>query len=164
MAKRKHARKRIFVDAKVRGALVLRVAFYWVVCLITITLMLLCWRILTGPARMFYTHFEYMWFHYGPALIASFLLVPLVMIDIIRMSNRLVGPILRLRRSMRALAEGQDVRPIHFRDGDFWKEFADEFNAVVERVQRVSSASEPDTTEAGDPSEEEGSELACAAC
>ena len=73
-ADKKAMRKQLFVDPKVQGALVARVVFYWVLCLITITLMLLCWRIVTGPARLFYTHFSDMWFFYGPALIASFLL------------------------------------------------------------------------------------------
>ena len=57
MPAKKYPRKQLFVDPKVQGALVLRAVMYWVVCLIAITLMLLCWRILTGPARMFYTHF-----------------------------------------------------------------------------------------------------------
>lgn len=142
MSRIKQARKQLFIDPKVQGALVLRVALYWVVCLMTITLMLLCWRILTGPARMFYTHFGEMWFHFGPALIASFLLLPLVIVDIVRLSNRFAGPLIRLRRSMRALAQGEDVRPIHFREGDFWREFADEFNAVLARVEQLSGPSE----------------------
>ena len=95
---KKHLRKHLFVEPKVQGALVLRAVLYWVTCLITITLMLLCWRILTGPARMFYTHFDDMWFHFGPAVIASFVLLPLVIVDIVRLSNRFVGPLLRLRR------------------------------------------------------------------
>ena len=53
MSPKKQPRKQIFVDAKVQGALVLRVALYWVFCLLTVALMLLCWRILTGPARLF---------------------------------------------------------------------------------------------------------------
>lgn len=143
MSRIKQARKQLFIDPKVQGALVLRVALYWVVCLMTLTLMLLCWRILTGPARMFYTHFDEMWFHYGPALIASFLLLPLVILDIVRLSNRFAGPLVRLRRSMRALARAEDVRPIHFREGDFWQEFADEFNAIRDRVERLSCPPEP---------------------
>ena len=143
MSRIKQARKQLFIDPKVQGALVLRVALYWVVCLMTLTLMLLCWRILTGPARMFYTHFDEMWFHYGPALIASFLLLPLVILDIVRLSNRFAGPLVRLRRSMRALARAEDVRPIHFREGDFWQEFADEFNAVADEVEGERPRPEP---------------------
>ena len=127
---KKAMRKHLFVDPKVQGALIARVVMYWVICLITIALMLLCWDIVTGPARVFYMHFDDMWFFYGPAAIASFLLLPLVIMDIIRISNRFVGPLLRLRRSMRALARGEDVEPIEFRSNDFWYDFADEFNAV----------------------------------
>jgi len=133
-------RKRFFVDPKVQGLLVARVVLYWIFCLSSIILMLLCWRIVTGPARVFYTHFDDMWFHYGPALIASLLLLPLVVIDVIRFSNRFVGPMLRLKRSMRQLARGDDVEPIEFRDADFWKEFATDFNAIRARIQETAVA------------------------
>ncbi len=137
-------RKQLFVDPKVQGALVYRVILYWVFCLIAMGLMLLCGRILTGPARLFYTHFDDMWFFHGSALVASLLLLPLVVIDIIRLSNRFTGPLLRLRRSMRALASGEHVEPLYFREGDFWKDFADEFNQVVARVQGETPSPEPD--------------------
>lgn len=128
---KKVSRKRLFVDPKVQGVLIVRGVMYWVFCLITIALLLLCYRIVTGPARMFYTHFSDMWFFYGPAAIASFALLPLVVMDIIRISNRFVGPLIRLRRSMRALANGEDVEPLEFRESDFWQEFAEEFNAIL---------------------------------
>ncbi len=139
MGRPRNVRKQLFVDPKVQGALIGRVVLYWIVCLITVTLMLLCWRILTGPARPFYTHFDAMWFHYGPALVASLLLLPLVIMDIVRLSNRFAGPLLRLRRAMRALARGEHVEPIHFRQGDFWHEFAEEFNGILKRVQTLQA-------------------------
>jgi hypothetical protein len=143
MARRGQIRRRqLFVDSKVQGALVMRVLLYWIVCLITITLMLLCWSIIRTP-RMFYTHFDDMWFHYGPALIASFILLPMVILDIVRLSNRFAGPLVRLRRAMRALAQGEEVRAIHFRENDFWQEFADEFNAIAARMQQLASAEKP---------------------
>jgi len=140
-------RKRLFVDPKVQGALVLRAILYWVVCLITVTLMVLCWRILTGPARMFYTHFDDMWFHFGPALVASLVLLPLVIVDTIRLSNRFAGPLMRLRRSLRALAQGEHVEPLRFRHGDFWQEFADEFNVLLARVQGPTAPAPEDEEE-----------------
>jgi methyl-accepting chemotaxis protein len=139
---KKALRKRLFVDPKVQGALIARVVLYWVACLITIALMLLCWDIITGPTRLFYMHFDDMWFYYGPPAIASCLLLPLVIVDIIRLSNRFVGPLLRLRRSMRALARGENVEPIEFRGGDFWHDLADEFNAVRARIRQLSARNE----------------------
>ena len=153
----KSLRNQLFVDPKVQGALVLRVVLYWVVCVITITLMLLCWRILTGPARLFYTHFSEMWFYYGPAVVASSLLLPLVVVDIVRLSNRFTGPLLRLRRGMRALARSEEVKPIRFRDDDFWQDFADEFNALAARVQGTcddASLPPPEESEQDEPEAE----------
>jgi hypothetical protein len=143
-------RKHFFVDPKVQGALVARVVLYWFTCLLTITLMLLCWRIVTGPARPFYMHFDDMWFFYGPAAIASLVLLPLVVIDIIRLSNRFAGPLLRLRRSMRALARGENVQPLEFRSSDFWREFATEFNAISAQMNRLSSEAVPHEEESPD--------------
>jgi hypothetical protein len=129
-------RTQLFVDPKVQGSLILKTVLYWIVCVVTITLMLLCWRIITGPARMFYWHFDDMWFHFGPALVASFLLLPLMVYDVVQMSNRFCGPLFRMRRAIRALARGEHVDPISFRDGDFWPEIAQEFNALLALVQR----------------------------
>ncbi|MDZ7617027.1 MAG: hypothetical protein U1E05_08485 [Patescibacteria group bacterium] len=159
-------RKQLFVDPKVQGALVIRAVVYWVACIVTISLMLLCWRILTGPARPLFTHFDDMWFFYGPAIIASLLLLPMVVADIIRLSNRFAGPMLRLRRSMRALARGEHVSPIEFRDSDFWQDFAEEFNQLLVRVQGPESVLDDESpatdgitaagiTAAGTPKEKE---------
>jgi hypothetical protein len=153
MSQMKRMRKRLFVEPKVQGALVARVLLYWFVCLITVALMILCWNVVRTP-RMFYTFFDDMWFRYAPALLASFALLPMVIIDIVRLSNRFAGPLLRLRRSMRALARGEHVEPLHFRDGDFWQEFAEEFNAVVARLEREGRAAPP-KQEAEEPEERE---------
>ena len=149
-------RQKFFVDAKVQGALVWRVIAYWAFCLLTITLMILCWRILTGPARMFYTHFDDMWFHLGPALVASLLLLPLVVFDVVRLSNRFAGPLIRMRRAMRALAKGEAPRPIKFRDGDYWQDFADDFNLVAAAVQRARESAAATLEEPASETEELG--------
>ena len=155
MSDKKAMRRRFFVDPKVQGGLVLRVAMYWLVCLITITLMLLCWRIVTGPVRPFFVHLDELWYFHGPAVIASLVLLPMVLVDIVRWSNRFAGPMLRLRRSMRALARGERIEPIEFRGGDFWQEFASEFNALVKRVQEGHTPPAPEQDETGERNEED---------
>jgi hypothetical protein len=57
----------------------------------------------------------------------------------------------RLRQSMRRLVRGEDVRPIKFREGDFWQTFADEFNGILTLVREGDSqepAARPTTTSA----------------
>ncbi len=135
----RHNRKKHFVDSKVQGALLFRATMYWTFWILTVMAMLICWRIIAGPARMFHTHLEELWFRFAPAVVASLLLLPVMLIDLTRLSNRFAGPMVRLRRSMRALARGEQVRPIHFRQNDFWSDIAEDFNAVVARMQSPES-------------------------
>lgn len=145
-------RKKLFVDRAVQGALLTRVAVYWALCLTAATAMMLVWRILTGPARLFYTHFDEMWFYYAPAVVVLTLLLPFLLFDTVRVSNRFVGPILRMRRTVREAAAGRHVAPIHFRKDDYWQEFADEFNQLIAELQQLrqqregATTSEPATT------------------
>jgi hypothetical protein len=140
MTDQKRLRKHLFVDPNVQGALIARIATYWIMCLISVTLTVLCWQIITGPTQPFYVHVSEMWSCCGSALVASLLVLPLVIIDVIRFSNRFVGPLVRLRRSMRELARGKQVEPLEFRGADFWQDFANEFNAVRDRVQASATA------------------------
>lgn len=134
-------RGQIFVDREVQAALMLRVVGYWLFCLLTNSLMLLCWNIVSGPPRRFTTIALEMYSRYAPALAASLVLLPLVMIDVVRLSNRFVGPIFRLRGALRELAGGKAVRPIKFRDNDYWQELAADFNRAAERVQQTDPIS-----------------------
>ncbi|HLA83819.1 MAG TPA: hypothetical protein VJL29_03415 [Thermoguttaceae bacterium] len=135
MSSTKTPRRQLFVDPQVQGALLWRAVLYAFMCIVAMVLMLLSWRIVTGPARAFYYHFDDMWFFQGPALVAFLFILPVILLDLVRLTNRFAGPMIRLRRSMRALARGEHVEPIHFRDKDFWHDFAEEFNAVVAQVQ-----------------------------
>jgi hypothetical protein len=136
----KFKRKKLFVDAKVQGALLVRAVWYWVACVVAAALILVNWRMITGPVRPFFSHFDDLWYHFGPAFLASLLLLPIIAFDSVRLSNRFVGPVLRIRRTLRSLAKGEPVTPIRLRDNDFWHELADEVNAVAERLQRIEAA------------------------
>jgi nitrogen fixation/metabolism regulation signal transduction histidine kinase len=159
----KNTRQHLFVDRGVQGSLIARVVLYWVTCLVTITLMLLCWRVLTGPVRGFTTYFEEMKFQFGPALVASCILLPLVIVDLLRVSNRFVGPLVRLRKAMRAAARGEHVEPLSFREGDFWLELAQEFNVMLARMERSAAVSgRRDRPEAKQKDDAEAYEMAAA--
>ncbi len=139
MSKEKNGftRKRLLVDPAVQGALVARVTVYWFVCLITIFFLLLCWNIIAGPARPPWRQLDGMWFHYGPVFVASLFVLPIVLIDILRFTNRFAGPIYRVRRIMREAASGKSVAKVRFRADDFWKDFAEELNGLLTEMERL---------------------------
>ena len=105
--------------------------------------MLACWQALTGPFESLPEIFAALWFQYAPALVVAALVLPLILFDVVRISNRFVGPVYRLRQSMRRLARGEEVQPIKFREGDFWQTFADEFNHILAMDREAASQGPP---------------------
>ena len=60
-----------------------------------------------------------------------------------------------------SLARGEKVRPLHFRDGDFWHEFSDEFNAVANRIEILARKVDNAPAATTDPEETDLLETAC---
>ena len=144
-------RRTIFlVDREVQGSLMIRVAVYWLFWLLSISLMIICWNAYTGPSRRFLELVTDLYFRHGPALAASLIVLPVVMMDALRMSNRFVGPIYRLRQGLRDLADGKPTQPINFRDNDFWRELGDEFNRAAATVKSQQSNSDATTEQLAD--------------
>jgi nitrogen fixation/metabolism regulation signal transduction histidine kinase len=56
--------------------------------------------------------------------------------DTICFSHRLVGPLVRFRKTMQAIANGEAVRPIKLREGDYLEDLRDDFNKMLEYLQK----------------------------
>ena len=137
MAKSKRSlRKRLIADIQVQGALIVRVVVYWLLCLLAIGTLLLLWRMVVRPLSPFDQQLHDLWSLYRPAAVVSLLLLPIIVLDMLRLTNRFAGPLFRLRGAMRDLAQGKAVDPVQFRRDDFWHDFARDFNIVAARLQR----------------------------
>jgi hypothetical protein len=132
-------RRQLFVDRRVQGGIIVRCLLYWGTCLATAFVMLFFWSLLTGPARLSWMTVDQLWFQYGPAFVASILLLPLVVWDLLKVSNRFAGPVLRLRRELKKLARGEHVNPLFFRRQDHWRDMADDFNRVLARLKELEA-------------------------
>jgi len=137
-------RRRLIVDPKIQGDLIARTVMYWLFCLLTVTLLLLCWQIATSPGATIPEYLDQLWYQFSPPAIASLLLLPLLMMDAARVTNRVVGPMNRMHQAMRDAADGKPVQPITFRDADYWGDFADDFNRLIARSQKLTAAARED--------------------
>jgi hypothetical protein len=129
-------RRRLFIDKRVQGGLLVRTAAYWFFLLVT-GLLLQTLFASRESGGSFFERYGSLLAQYGVAAIAMLLLLPLVLYDVLLTSNRFAGPVYRLRRSLAALAKGQHVDPVQFRENDYWREMADEFNAVAAYVDEL---------------------------
>jgi hypothetical protein len=131
-------RKQLLTD-RVQIALMVRAASYWLYCLLTLTLMTLCWRIANSEPQTFQSHMHALKRDFAPAAASSLFLLPIVLFDVLRFSNRFTGPMVRVRRMLKRMIEGEPVPPISFREGDFWDDFAEDINGVAARLQELEA-------------------------
>lgn len=134
--KRRH---KMIADRKLQGALLAHTTIYWFYCLFSVTLIAVVWIIFSKQPESSSELFAQLWLNCGPALLGSVLLLPLVLLDCLRLSDRFAGPMVRMQRVMRELAEGRSPDAIKLRPGDYWTEFADDFNVVMERLRKQDS-------------------------
>jgi hypothetical protein len=127
-------RRQKFIDSKVQGALARRIIFHWFVFVGVASATALLLQVLSDPFRPAGEHLQNVWFTHGPFLVVMVFMLPVFVIDTIKVSHRFAGPIYSLRRTMREVAEGQPPRKLQFRENDFWQDLATDYNAMIARL------------------------------
>jgi len=128
-------RRQNFIDSTVQGQLVRRVLFHWTAFFVVLMMTVVFMQMLMGaPEKSITERITEPFREYLMLGLIMVSLLPAFMLDTIRFSNRFVGPVARLRKSLRELATGK-AAPLKFRDNDFWSEAASEFNEVAQQMQ-----------------------------
>lgn len=134
----RHPRRQLFVARKAQGRLLLRVVVYCVVTSLMTTLAV------QGAQA---------WLHWKPfqaflsAPLVLLILLPFVLLDAARTSNRLVGPIARAQGAVRGLANNDPVAPLGIRQGDDWMEWTQDFNSMIARMNRFRPVASEESAE-----------------
>jgi nitrogen fixation/metabolism regulation signal transduction histidine kinase len=94
-------------------------------------------QFLANPLQGFSHCLSSFWSTSGPYVVVLMAMLPLFIWDTLTLTNRIVGPICRLRSAIRGINRGKNIAPIQFRDGDFWQDLAAELNALTERLRQA---------------------------
>ncbi len=144
MSKReKHQRRKLlWVEPKLQGGLVLRAVMHWAICLLSVGTILIIGAAFSDLHAPVAAVTQMIQNYLFPALLVSLLVLPIIVWDTIRHSNRMVGAVTRLRHALERLADGETTSPLIVREGDCWKTMADQFNRIALRLEELESASE----------------------
>lgn len=135
----RNRRRKLFIEPKIQGALLFRVASYWIAMIWAAAVLLVGAPYAIGVALSQHPPefldvlsrvFAQMW----PALFVATMMLPLVLLDVLRQSHKIVGPTLRIRRALTELADGKTIDPIYLRKGDYWAEPAEAINRIQENL------------------------------
>ena len=139
---KKALRKKLYVDREVQGALILRSVLHWFFYMCAILLTVVVFTVIRDPSQLAIKLVFKSFVYFSPAIIASVLLLPLFIHDILKTSHKVAGPIHRLRNEMTKVTEGKEIKTLRFRDGDHWTELAEDFNEMAAALMAERKARE----------------------
>lgn len=127
-------RHRFLVDSNVQWALIRRMVMHWSLAVLTlITISVFVQLLYRADGRTFSEAILLALKMQLPLLCIMFVLMPVFVWDMVKLSHRFAGPMLRLRGVLNELAQGGEAAQIRFRPGDFWQETAEDFNQFYGR-------------------------------
>lgn len=135
-------RKKKFIDQKVQGRLVVGIAAHWLLYFMLILCAIPMWHMITvsGFTKPFRTVLLESWAEMTPVFLFLAAVLPIFIWETVKFSNRFVGPIYRLHRTIRSISAGEEFHPIHFREDDFWHDLADDFNTMMKRLNEQKAS------------------------
>lgn len=143
--KKPNKRQTHFIDPEVQGALSRRIVLQWVLFTAVSALMAFALTWMGDPFVPVQDVLVETWWRYAPLLLVLVCMLPIFVMDTIKLSNRFTGPVYRLRQVARKLAAGERPEKVEFRGGDFWRGLADDMNLVIKRVAEVEDARQADS-------------------
>ena len=127
------------VDGRVQRGIVVRLLVYWAFCLFFMVLPLAFARTFAEPETLWTTHLVQVCFDNLPVFATMSLVLPLAIYDVLKFSNRIVGPVFRLRRELEKFQAGEDFEEISIREKDFWMDLSDGFNSLTKRISELET-------------------------
>jgi len=131
----KPRRTKHFIDACVQGSLARRIIGHGLVYVLVAAGVAFLLQVLSNPFRPLSAHAYDLWWTQGPFLLVLVFLLPVFVVDTIKLSHRFAGPIYSLRRAIRDIVQGKPARKLKFRRYDFWHDLADDYNAMLLRLE-----------------------------
>lgn len=136
-------RSKEYVDPQVQGALWRRLVLHWLAFTSVAAALVVGLEWMSDPFQQVGAVIVSAWWTYSPLLLVLACLLPVFIFDSIRLSHRFAGPVFRLRKVMKELAQGTIPARVEFRENDFWREMATDVNRVIEQMEDASVAREP---------------------
>jgi nitrate/nitrite-specific signal transduction histidine kinase len=119
----------------------IRAAGYWFLFALAILQLTLIFQIASAPDQdsfVSYLDLGKLWQDHRAVAISGLMMLPIVLIDTAFISNRVVGPLVRIRRNLQQMAAGEIVEPLAFRKNDFLQELSAAVNDVAARMNRLN--------------------------
>ena len=139
---RTNNRKRVIVHKQIQLTFVRRLMLHWGIfvaatCLVTTFIQFLLDPLQSGDEMGYRFRLTV-----GSTLLVAMCLAPIFIRDTVKLSHRVVGPLIRLRGAIQAVEPGQPAGRILLRKSDYWQELITDYNAMLDRFDLPVNAAD----------------------
>jgi methyl-accepting chemotaxis protein len=143
MSETRPQRRIYYVSPRIQGKLIARMAAYWCVYHVVLWHAMFLFHYLQNPdgilsggpqVRFFELYCGYA-VENSTMLLCAALVFPLILWDMIYLTHRVAGPLVRFQNTLRRMSEGEEIKQIQLRDGDLLDDLRDAFNDYLDSLQ-----------------------------
>ena len=130
-------RKQLFVSGRIQGRLTTWLVSFWIIHQLVLWHTLFAYQYVqqrlsgAGDTHSLADLYGEFLGQYYTLMICSLALLPVFCLDLIRLTHRVAGPLVRIQRALREMARGEPVRPIHLRKGDLLDDLVEALNECI---------------------------------
>jgi hypothetical protein len=140
-------RKKLFVDGLLQGRAVRHVCFYWAVYHLFLWNTMFLFRYLHyrgellagGKPQLFVDLYRQFTLEHYSVLVCALAILPLVAWDILVLTHKISGPLVRFQRCLKLLSRGERIAPVQLRKGDLLVGFQNTFNEYVASLDQAAN-------------------------
>lgn len=135
-------RRRLLVDVEVQGAILTRVAVYWAFCVLFIMTPIVVIKLLSqfGTGISLLAILGDVWSEYWLSFAFALILLPMALMDALKLSHGFLGPMMRLRKELAMHAKRNDIEFPKFRDSDFWNKLAIDVDRFTDDLEATTTS------------------------
>lgn len=149
-------RQKIWVHSKTQGQTLGRLVLYWgAYHLVLWHLMFLghMWKHVAAAdsgtqSETFLSLYAQFFEQYSLMIPIALIAFPVIAMDALSLTHRIVGPVVRFKRCLQGIAAGEKVSEITLRKGDLLADLSDELNAAIRSLNKRNEPAQPELEQA----------------
>lgn len=131
----RNQRKKRLIHRGVQLALVRRLVTQWVIFVVAMATVTLALQYMLNPFQSAEAWSGQIKVMLGSMVLVAVCLAPVFIHDSIKLSHRVVGPVMRLQSAMKQLNPAESNERIRVRKNDFLREVVADYNDMLDRVE-----------------------------
>lgn len=161
MTNNKRQRKTLYVSHAIQGRFLRRVALYWVLYHLVLWHLLFLFDgvLANAQPQSFMDRYSTFFTEHLTLLLCAAFVFPIIFWDMLKLTNRMAGPLVRFERVLKQMTRGDRVEHVKLRKHDMVHEFQDVFNEFIEsRNQELEARCDDTPLSAADVSHQDAKE------